>query len=449
VFVESKSHVRSIRALMLVKFQKYYKDNKLFNQADKVLLTVSGGKDSMAMFHLFKAANLKFGVAHCNFQLRGEDANKDELFVQEYCKVNAIEFHSTVFDTGEYAHENGISIQMAARDLRYAWFEKIRKENNYSKIATAHHKNDVAETMLINLTKGTGLAGLHGISDKRGKIIRPLLCFDSIDIVTYIKENDVQFREDQSNANTKYTRNAIRHTIIPELEKINPSFIETLVTSSVQFSELEEIVNQKIEEEKNKLFVKDNNGFKIDVELLKALSPLKTFLYYFLKPFNFNGADVLDIIKGLDRVSGQVFYSSTHQLVKDRTHLLLNEIIDSQSELIEIKSIEDFPFDYEVVGNSSELSFQKSSNLAYLDADKIQFPLQIRNWISGDVFQPFGMKGKKKVSDFLIDNKVSIVNKKKVKVLVQNEEIVWLISYRINDKYKTTATTNRVLILKD
>lgn len=433
---------------MLEKFQKYYKDNKLFNQADKVLLTVSGGKDSMAMLYLFKAANLKFGVAHCNFQLRGEEANKDELFVQEYCKVNAIKFYSIAFNTDEYAQENGISIQMAARYLRYIWFEKIRKGDNYNYIATAHHKNDVAETMLFNLTKGTGLAGLHGIRNKRDKIIRPLLCFDSVEIETYIKENNVSFRQDQSNANTKYTRNAIRHTIIPELEKINPSFIETIVTASDQFSELEEIVNQKIEEEKNKLFVKGNNGFKIDIELLKALSPLKTYLYYFLKPFNFNGADVLDIINGLDGQSGQVFYSSTHQIVKDRTHLLLNEVIETESESLEIKSIKDFPFDCKLVDNSEELSFQKLSNFAYLDADKIQFPMQIRNWKEGDVFQPFGMKGKKKVSDFLIDNKVSIVNKKQVKVLVQNKEIVWLIGYRISDKYKTRASTNRVLILK-
>jgi len=432
---------------MLEIFQKYYKENQLFNKTDKVLLTVSGGKDSMTMLHLFRSANLLFSVAHCNFNLRGEEANKDEVFIRQYCNENNIEFYSVSFDTNEYAQENGISIQMAARDLRYSWFEKIRKENNYKFIATAHHKNDIAETMLINLTKGTGLAGLHGISNKRDEIIRPLLCFDTAEIATYVKENDVQFRQDQSNSDTKYTRNAIRHNVIPELEKINPAFIDSVVKASVQFSELEEILHQKIEAEKKRLFVKDNKGFKIDIHLLKELSPLKTYLYYFLKPFNFNAADVLDIMNGFAGQSGQVFYSSSHQIVKDRTHLLLNEIVKIESEFLEINSLKDFPFDYELVDITSSFKIKRSSNFAYLDADKITFPLYLRTWVEGDFFQPFGMKGNKKVSDFLIDNKVSVVEKQTVKVLVQNGETIWLVGHRISDKYSVSSSTKRVLQL--
>ena len=448
MLVKSKSYVRSFRKLMIGKFQKYYQENGLFKEADKVLLAVSGGKDSMLMLHLFKANNLSFGVAHCNFQLRGEAANKDEEFVREYCLENKIEFHSTLFETEKYASENNISIQMAARDLRYDWFEKVRKENNYNSIATAHHKNDVAETMLINLTKGTGLAGLHGISNKRDQIIRPLLCLNSTEIEAFVKCNNIPFREDASNSITKYTRNAIRHNVIPELEKINPSFIETLATSSNQFSELETILNQKIEEEKSKIFIKNNGGFKIEIESLKNLTPLHTYLYYFLKVYNFNKDDVLDIVKGLDGQSGKVYNSTTHQIIKDRAYLFLNKLEESNNESLEIKSMQDFPFEYEILEDVENLEIQKNNNFAYLDADKIKFPLQVRIWENGDSFCPLGMKGNKKVSDFLIDNKISLAEKRGVKVLCSNSEIVWLVGHRINDQYKITALTKRVLILK-
>jgi len=432
---------------MLDKFIKYYQENQLFIHPDKILLTVSGGQDSMTMLNLFRSANLLFEVAHCNFQLRGEEANKDEAFIREYCTINKIRFHSIAFNTNEYAATNGISIQMAARDLRYAWFEKIRKENECEFIATAHHKNDVAETMLINLTKGTGLPGLHGIRNKKDKIIRPLLCFDAVEIGGYIQEQEVPFRQDQSNSDTKYTRNSIRHNVIPALEKINPSFIESVFTASIQFSELEEILGQKIDEEKDRLFVNDNDGFKIDIKLLKELSPLKTYLYYFLKPFKFNAADVLDIIGGLEGQSGQVFNSSTHQIVKDRTHLFLNIIVEIQPEILEINSIEDFPFDYELVDNTSIFKLKRARKFAYLDADKVTFPMCLRTWSKGDFFQPFGMNGNKKVSDFLIDNKVSIVDKKTVQVLICDVDIIWLVGHRISNKYCISDATKRILKL--
>lgn len=448
MLVKSKSNVRSIGELMLNKFQKYYTKYKLLNRTDKLLLAVSGGKDSMVMLNLFMKDKLSFGVLHCNFQLRDEDANNDEKFIRQFCEDHNIDFYSKIFNTKKFAQENGVSIQMAARDLRYNWFEEVRKENSYKYIATAHHKNDVAETMLINLTKGAGLAGLHGISKKRNKVIRPLLCFDSSEIELYVKEQNIQYREDLSNANTKYVRNAIRHNVIPELEKINPAFIETLVTTSNQFSGIEEIVLQKVEDEKKRLFVKEINGFKISIISLNELNPLKTYLYYFLKPYNFNSSDVSDIICGFDGNSGQIYNSTTHQVVKDRNHLLLNERIDVHSEYKEINTVQDIPFQFEVIENTKSLDIVKSSDFAYLDADMIEFPLDIRRWEEGDFFQPLGMKGKKKVSDFLIDNKVSIVDKQYVKVLIQKGEIVWLIGHRISEKYKITPSTKRVLILK-
>ena len=432
---------------MLNRFITYYQKNKLFNATDKALLTVSGGKDSIVMLHLFKEANLAFGVAHCNFNLRGEDANQDQLFVQEFCEKNKIPFYTINFQTQEYATKNGISIQMAARDLRYDWFEKIREENNYQYIATAHHKNDVAETMLINLVNGTGLAGLHGINAKKGKIIRPLWCFTRRDIDDYSNQNKIDYREDLSNADTKYTRNSIRHDVIPKLEKINPTIIETFNVEASHFLGDEKIISDKIKLDKKRLFLINGNGFKIEIQELKKLSPLNSYLYYFLREYNFNSTNVSDIIHGLENQSGKIYYSSTHQIVKDRKFLLLNKIEETSIDHIEINTIEDLPFNYKVVDDIKNLEINKSNDYAYLDADKIHFPLILRGWKNGDSFNPLGMNGNKKVSDFLIDNKISLFEKQKVGVLEFKDQIIWLIGYRIDDCFKITSKTKRVLIL--
>lgn len=235
---------------MLTAFQNHIKDNQLFEPTDKILLAVSGGKDSMAMLHLFVAAKFNIGVAHCNFQLRAKAADEDEDFVKQTCQQLNIPFHSIRFDTADYAEKHKISTQMAARELRYNWFEEIKTTDHYHSIATAHHQNDVAETMLINLTKGSGLSGLHGIKAKNNHIIRPLLCFTSDEIQQYISTHQISYREDQSNASVKYVRNKIRHEVLPKLAEINPNIIETLNKAATHFSATENILNQKIEAEK-------------------------------------------------------------------------------------------------------------------------------------------------------------------------------------------------------
>jgi tRNA(Ile)-lysidine synthase len=436
---------------MLEKFISYYSNNDLFANTDKVLLAVSGGKDSVAMLNLFIENNLSFGVAHCNFQLRGEDADLDENFVREFSEKNKITFHTTTFSTQEYASEKGISIQMAARELRYEWFEKIRNEYNYKYIAIAHHKNDVAETMLINLTKGTGLAGLHGIRNKNEKIIRPILCFDKVEIDNYFKVNDLSYREDNSNSNTKYIRNSIRHQVIPKLEKINPSLIETLNNSAKLFLNDEKIILDKVLEEKNRLFRSVGRGFQIKISDLKKLSPLKSYLYYFLREYGFNITTITDIILSFNNQSGKQFYSPTHQITKDRDFLILLKIEDCVFDEKVINSFEELSqiddWRIKMFQNDTKFKIRKDSKSANLDLDKIKFPLIIRNWKYGDSFQPLGMKGIKKLSDFFIDNKLSVPTKYEIKILTHQNKIVWVVGHRIDDNYKITEHTKNILVI--
>lgn len=432
---------------MLNKFISYYKTNNLFEESDRILLAVSGGKDSMVMLHLFNEGNNNFGVAHCNFQLREDEADKDEGFVKNCCDKRKIPFYSIRFDTVKYAEEHQLSIQMAARELRYQWFEKIRMENKYQYIATAHHKNDVAETILINLTKGTGLSGLHGIKNKTDAIIRPLLCFDREAIDAYIEKHQIPYREDQSNSATKYTRNAIRHNVIPELEKINPSLIKTLNEEAARFADLELILTDKIESEKMRCFNYSDSYIKIEIKALLNLSPLKTYLYYFLKEFDFNFSDVEDIIQGLKDQSGKTYYSSTYEMIKDRDYLMLRPIKEYQAEKIKINTFEAIPFDHQLMEIDNNFTIKADHHFAYFDADKVKFPLELRNWEYGDAFQPYGMNGNKKVSDFLIDNKVSVFDKKNTKVLLSGKQIIWLVGHRIDDRFKITSETKEALIL--
>lgn len=435
---------------MLQKFKTYYQKNKLFEEPDNILLAVSGGKDSMVMLHLFKACNINFGVAHCNFNLRGTESDADEKLVKSICEKLNIPFHQIKFNTKEYAEQNGISIQMAARDLRYNWFEELSIKNNYQNIATAHHKNDVAETMLINLTNGTGLAGLHGIRKKTGKIIRPLLDFTRQEIEQYIIENEIEYREDKSNADNKYMRNSVRLDVVPVLEKINPNLIESLNQTACYLSEIELIIDEKVKEEFKRCTNLKDNKIYFDISKLQTLTALATQLYYFIKPYGFNAAHVEDIIQSFEEQSGKQFFSKTHIILKDRDFLILQEKGVNNIDEIVVNSIEELenkPFWKVTVKSSKGFKTRKGAQYANLDFDKIQFPLTIRNWKEGDIFQPFGMKGKKKLSDFFIDNKIDVISKNQTQLLVSNNQIVWVVGYRIDDKFKVTTNTKKVMLI--
>lgn len=438
---------------MIKKFEKYYNEERLFSKTDKILLAVSGGRDSVAMVYLFYQAQLNFGIAYCNFKLRGKESDKDEQYVCDLAKKLNVPFYTTSFHTKTYAKKNKQSTQMAARELRYTWFAEIKEKNNYQYIATAHHKNDVAETLLINLTKGTGLSGLHGIKSKAGDVIRPLLCFNRSEINGFVEENKLTFREDKSNAETKYVRNKIRHKVIPELEKINPSFVETIFTETQHFNELEQLLEAKINEDKKLCWkVLKDGTIEIEIDKLLNLKPLRTYLYYFLKPYGFNEEDVVDVMNSLNKQSGKQFYSSTHQLIKDRATLILTEIKTNDKQEFIIEKMDDFntlPFvlNVQLVPKEQLKTIKKDKKIAYLNAEKITFPLVVRKWKKGDKFKPFGMKGTKKISDFFIDEKFSLVEKENTWILASINNIIWLIGHRIDDDFKISEKTKTILQL--
>jgi len=435
---------------MLTAFSKYTKQEQLFDAPGPVLLAVSGGIDSIALCELFRQANIPFAIAHCNFKLRGEESDEDKSFVETLAEKYGVPFHSASFETKTIAKKNKLSLQVAARDLRYEWFEQLRSQHRYSAIATAHHRDDSAETFLINIIRGTGIAGLHGILPKQGKIIRPLLFTNREDIRAFVKKHKLKFREDSSNASDKYLRNNVRNGIIPALKKLNPSVEQTIANDIAHIRDVELIYKQAIERKRKKLVCKSKNGYSISIEALKKLQPAKTYLYEFLKPFHFNAAAAEEIIAALDGIPGKQFFSETHRLLKDRSELLIEEKSGPAEEPITLSKtaktaiLDNGKLKVKTIAKNADFKFPLSANCACFDFEKLAFPLQVRKWQKGDTFRPIGMKGKKKLSDYFIDKKLSLIEKENVNVLVSGNEIVWLIGHRMDDRFKITDKTKKI-----
>jgi tRNA(Ile)-lysidine synthase len=443
---------------MLQSFQNHIQKEKLFSSKEKILLTVSGGIDSVLMCELFYLAGLKFGIAHCNFQLRAEESNGDEVFVKSLAKKYNVEFHSIKFDTSSFANKNKLSIQIAARQLRYQWFEEIRKKYNYNYIATAHHQDDSIETFFINLIRGTGISGLHGILPKQGNIIRPMLFTTKNEITSYVKKHKIKYREDSSNASDKYVRNKIRHQIIPLLKELNPSIEKTITNNIQHLRDVEIIYKNDIENKRNKMVkasAKNINETIISIELLKKLNPIATYLFEFLKSFNFNESTVEGIVTALDAESGKQFFSDTHRLIKDREFLIISiQKLEVRRQKIEVKKnqreiiIDGQKLNFSKLPKTLNFKLQTSNSFAQIDFDKLEFPLEIRKWQNGDVFHPFGMKGKKKLSNYFIDKKLSINQKDNIWLLTSNGKIVWIIGQRIDERFKVTDATQNIYLVK-
>lgn len=437
------------------RFQNYIKEHALFGDNEPVLLAVSGGRDSVLMAHLFRAAGYPFGIAHCNFGLRRDESDLDEAFCADLARRLDIPFHTVRFDTAEFAREQRISIQMAARELRYQWLEKTRREAGYLYIGVAHHQNDATETMILNLTRGTGISGLHGILPKKGKLIRPLLFLNREEIDDIFIKEKYSFREDSSNLSSKYARNKIRLEVIPVLKQLNPSLEHTFEENRKRFSDLEVILEQKVEEVRNQLFKKVNSE-EIEISLadLQKLSPPDTLLYELFKPYGFSNPVLSDLQKSWYGEPGKIFRSASHQLVLDRNKLILSRITRTEEEEILIYQ-ESGQYLWRgktfksVICPVTEFELKKDISLAQLDFDLLQFPLRLRSWKNGDHFQPLGLKGTKKVSDFFIEQKISLNHKKDIGVLVnKNGDIIWIAGLRIDEHYKISQLTKKVFILE-
>jgi tRNA(Ile)-lysidine synthase len=435
---------------MFEEFLSYIRRNNLFKRKDRLLLAVSGGIDSMVMSHLFIKLGTDIGIAHCNFCLREKESDKDEELVKEFAHENKIPFYSVRFNTKEYAAKNGISIQMAARDLRYEWFEKIRLENNFDLVAVAHNLNDNIETMLINLTRGTGLTGLSGMRPANNRIIRPLLFASRKKIEEYCSDKHITFREDESNAETKYTRNKIRHLVIPVLKEINPSFEETLNETAEKLSGIDEIVTGYIDGIRSQTSIRKGTATVYDVEKLINHLKSKALVFELFSPYGVKGSATGDLIRLLNGKTGKQIFTKTHRILRNRDELIVSPLVNQRQEHYEIDSVEDL---LKVPGIKSAgiidagagLRIPRKKSIASIDSAKIKFPLIIRRWKRGDFFYPLGMKQKKKLSDYFIDRKYSLVRKENVLILESEGKIVWIIGERIDERCKVTESTSKIL----
>lgn len=438
---------------MLEEFLKFSQRQKLFTRNQKVLIGVSGGIDSVVLCELFHQANVSFGIAHCNFHLRGGESDADELFVSTLAMKYDAPFFRNDFETESYAQEKGVSIQMAARELRYNWFENLRRAKGYDHIAIGNQLNDDIETVIINLTRGTGLRGVTGIPVKNRNVIRPMLFASRTRIAEFAKENEIQWREDSSNQSDKYFRNDIRNNVIPLLKKYNPSLETTFSENIERFNQVQDLLDQQVARAIDVCITRNGKTTELSIEKIKQFKPVKLFLREILLPFNFNANHVENIITLLEGVPGKQFFSDTHCITIDRNTIFIepivndklenNTLVNSDSTRIEIplhlnfkkQAIEDF-----------ELS--KDSKIAQLDFDKLEFPLVLRKWQPGDSFYPLGMENRKKLSDFFVDMKLPLNKKQETYVLISGEDIVWVVGHRIDNRYSLTENTQKVYIVK-
>ncbi len=439
--------------LPLDRFKDFISVNDLFAEGDSILLGVSGGRDSVLLAHFFQQSGIRFGIAHCNFTLRGTEADADEQFCRQLAEEFRAPYFHARFNTREFAGSNRLSIQMAARELRFRWFETIREQNGYQYIATAHHQNDAIETTLLNLVRGTGIAGLHGIRPKRDRIIRPLLFLTRQEIDQLTEENGIRYRDDLSNISTKYARNKIRLEVIPKLKELNPNLEETFEANNRRFTELELLLRETVRSLSAKLLHKDGDLICLSLNEVQKLSPLHTLLYEILKPFGFTEAVTGDLARSLHGQSGLTFESGSHVLLIDRGNLLI-----SAKQKAAQPSAMIGPEDTEIRWNRSEMSIRTGTqtgpeetapNRAAVDADLLVFPLTVRSWQQGDTFRPLGMNGTKKVSDFFVSRKVPLIRKSRVPIVVNgNGEIIWVAGMRLDDRYKVTPNTKKVYIFE-
>lgn len=435
---------------------QYVGEQDLCRPGDRILLAVSGGKDSVLMCHLFAGAGYTIGIAHCNFQLRGADSDADEALVNRLARQLEVPFYTAAFDTAEHARAYGISIQMAARDLRYDWLETIRASQGYDHIAIAQHQNDHLETLLLNLVRGTGLSGLRGIRPKRGRIIRPLLFLTAEEVAAEVARRGLEYRDDASNFSTKYARNKIRLEVIPKLKELNPALERTMAADIARFTDAHAVVQRYVAALRDRLFVPERREggqeWHIPIAELAALQPQRFLLYELFRPYGFTESVLADLADALPGIPGKQFFSPSHALYVDR-HVVVLKPLDERSGVDEALinesggSVNWGGHRFEA-GFAADTSVRTDPHIAQFDADRLVFPLRIRSWRTGDAFHPLGMNGRKKLSDFFVSLKIPLHDKHRIPVVVNgNGDIIWVAPYRIDNRYKITAETKKVFTL--
>jgi tRNA(Ile)-lysidine synthase len=438
--------------MMYPHFLKYAQEKKLFSPGEKILLAVSGGVDSMVMAHLFLRSGIQTGIAHCNFRLRGKESDGDEMFVRQWADTKGVPFFGRGFDTKHYAAAQGVSTQMAARTLRYEWFDELLDTQGYDKIAVAHHADDNVETVLLNLVRGTGLKGACGIAPVHNRLIRPLLFATREQISRYAADHGIAYREDRSNASDDYARNYIRHHVTPALRTLNPSLAATFQHNSEYLAQACRLLEDVIKKHKAAWCVRRYDEWLIDIKALQQTAAPDFWLFELLQDFGFNGAQTADIARALEEQPGKRFFSATHELVKDRDRLIigLKSLPEKSDTRFDIQQTDThlaepiaLTLEHRPHRHASDIS--KDKHTACLDADKLRFPLTLRPWQQGDAFIPLGMKGKQKLSDFFIDHKIPLPHKRQQWVILSGDDIVWLVGQRPDERYKVTPHTKNIV----
>ncbi|WP_299888233.1 tRNA lysidine(34) synthetase TilS [uncultured Lacinutrix sp.] len=431
---------------MLKAFQEHTDNNLPFLKKSKILIALSGGLDSVVLTHMCHELSFNVSLAHCNFNLRGNESDEDENFVVELANSLDLEVFVQHFGTESYAKKQKLSIQMAARKLRYEWFKELTNQFQFDYILTAHHADDNLETFLINLTRGSGLDGLKGIPVVNNNIIRPLLKFSREDIESYANKYNLKWREDSSNASTKYLRNKLRHEVIPTLKEVNPQLLHSFESTIKNLNDTSDIVEQSLKTVLESVIQNVNNNevlYSVP-EFLKLNNP-KAYIYEIFKEYGFTAFE--DIYNLLEAQSGKQIYSKTHRLIKNRDSLILTVLDNNDGEDIQIVK------DDKTIGiPNGVLYFDKVKVVSkpqkfeiFVDAETLSYPLQVRSWKDGDFFYPIGLQGKKKLSKYFKDEKLSLLDKEKCQLLCSNNEVVWVINYRADNRFKVTKETKNIL----
>lgn len=417
---------------------QFIEKEKLFSKEASLLVALSGGADSVALLRLLVAMGYHCEAAHCNFQLRGSESTRDENFVKELCSKLNIPLHIIRFETTKYATEKHVSIEMAARELRYQWFSELKESKGFTAVAVAHHKDDSAETILLNLIRGTGINGLLGIRPKNGIIVRPLLCVSREEIVNYLEQLQQKYVTDSTNLQDEFTRNKIRLNLLPLMQEINPSVKDSLIETGNYLNQVALLYQKGIEEGKQRVL--SSEGIRIDA-LLKEASP-EALLFEILHPLGFGSIQIQEILSSLTGQPGKQFRGKGTRVIKDRKYLLIEK--DRPEDTV----TPPFYLTEERREYTTEFEIPHDKETACLDADRLTAPLTIRKWQPGDVFVPFGMKGKKLISDYMTDRKFSLAQKERQWVLCSGEKIVWLIGERIDNRFRINKETKNILLLK-